>query len=103
MAKGKVESKAAFVRGLPRAMKASAVVAKAKAAGLKLSTAYVYAIRSAGSKKGAKRAATKSDGRATSRGGAEDLLRSVAAEVGLSRAIALLQSEHDRVARLLRA
>ena len=102
MAKEKAQSKAAYVRSLPRSMKASQVVAKAKAAGIKLTTAYVYAIRSDASaaKKSKKPAAVAPAG--TRSHSAEDLLRSVAAEVGLSRAITLLQAEHDRVARLLR-
>ena len=39
-------SKAEFVRGLPQTMPAKQVVEKAKESGLKLTTAYVYVIRS---------------------------------------------------------
>ena len=39
-------SKAAFVRRLSRSLTAKQVVQKAKAAGIKLSTAYVYVLRS---------------------------------------------------------
>jgi hypothetical protein len=56
-ASSKPVSKSAFVRGLPTTLPARDVVAKAKAAGLKLSDRYVHVIRSI-----AKRAAKKGNG-----------------------------------------
>jgi hypothetical protein len=58
-ASSKPVSKSAFVRGLPTTLPARDVVAKAKAAGLKLSDRYVHVIRSI-----AKRAAKKGNGAA---------------------------------------
>lgn len=62
----KLPSKSAFVRGLPVAMPAKEVVAKAKVAGLTLSDRYVHVIRSI-----AKRAARSAQGgaKAPRRGG----------------------------------
>lgn len=57
-------TKTAFVRQLPEDMPAKEVVDKAKAAGIELSEAYVYEIRSA-----AKRAKKKSGGEKAARGG----------------------------------
>jgi hypothetical protein len=102
---GPKQSKAAFVRGMPGAP-AKEVVAKAKAAGMILSEAYVYNVRATTkSKKNATKAPAPVAVRngATNLGGrsAEDLLRAVAAELGLVRALGILQAEHDRVSRLL--
>jgi hypothetical protein len=68
---------------------------------MNISIAYVYSIRTA-----ARVAAEKlTRGRAPSpmNGRAEDLLRAVAAELGLSRAIAILEGEKARVTALLGA
>jgi len=81
-----MKSKAAFVRSLPRSLSAKEVVAKAKAAGVKLSTAYVYVLRS-------KAGATKGKGRKGSRaagGNTEEQFVSLALDVGLGRASELL-------------
>lgn len=104
----KKQTKAAFVRSLPRTMSAKDVIAKGKAAGMSLSAAHVYAIRS-GSKKSRK--SSKSRGAINgerpvahlrgSNHGAEDLLRAVASELGLSNAMAVLAAEHHRVQRLI--
>jgi len=105
-----VASKAAFVRGLPASMPAKDVVAQAKAAGLKLGVSYVYNIRGAAkmaAKK--KRAAAKSPAVATvaSPSGAgvssraANLLKAVAAEIGLGPAIEILQGERARVAAVI--
>lgn len=105
--KSRKTSKAAFVRSFPSSTPAKEVVAKAKAAGIALSDAYVYNVRAT--------TKTKKTGTATRgprRGpaptvhvgggrGAEELLRAVAAELGLARAIGVLQAEHSRVRRLL--
>ncbi len=84
-------------------MAAKEIVEKAKAAGVKLTTAYVYVLRSQSRKKPGGKAVHKQS--RTSRVGnhkAEDLLRAVAAELGLANAMSILQSEQDRVHRMLR-
>jgi hypothetical protein len=101
-AASKPVNKSAFVRALPANMPAKDVVEKAKAQGMKISVAYVYSIRTA-AKAGARRAGTI-DGSGKSFGGGgrvEDLLRAVAAELGLSRAIGLLQAEQAKVRAVL--
>jgi len=110
-AKNKI-SKAAFVRSFPSATPAKEVVAKAKAQGITLSDAYVYNVR-ATSKAGKSKQSPKRTAASSSRKGrtvtvkvgggrgVEDLLRAVAAELGLARAIAVLEREHARVRRLL--
>ena len=91
-------SKAEFVRGLPQNMPAKQVVEKAKEAGLKLTTAYVYVIRSqarTGGKKSSAAAPKPSKD-------AESKLIAAASEIGLSRSIELLTREKERVLKLLR-
>jgi hypothetical protein len=103
------KSKAAFVRGLPASTPAKDVVKQAKAAGMKLGVSYVYNIRGAAkmaAKK--KRAAGKSPishtvangGRATVSASAENLLKAVAAEIGLGPAIEILSGERARIRTL---
>lgn len=112
MAKKKTEkklSKAAFVRGIDPNMPAKEVVAKAKAEGITLSEAYVYNVRATSKSKskktgGRRGPAPKNAGAvrvSPGRGSAEELLRAVAAELGLAHAIAVLESEHSRVRRLI--
>jgi hypothetical protein len=99
-------SKAEFVRGLPENMPAKHVVEKAKEAGLKLTTAYVYVIRSqarTGGKKsspsaGAPRVAKDAPHSAPM----EAKLIAAASEIGLTRSIDLLTREKERVMKLLR-
>jgi hypothetical protein len=97
-------SKAAFVRSLPASTPAKEVTAKAKSAGLTISEAYVYNVRATSKpkKNGQRRGASPS--RANGSGhGAEELLRALAAEIGLSRALSILQAQRDSVRALLRA
>jgi hypothetical protein len=100
------KSKAAFVRGLPASTPAKDVVKQAKELGLSLSVNYVYNIRGAAkvaAKK--KRAAAKSPalgtvlngGRPTVSASAENLLKAVAAELGLGSALEILMGERARV------
>lgn len=82
-------------------LKAKDVVAQGKAAGFTLTEKYVYTIRSlARSRKeeGEARRAVAASGAGT---GAAGLLLAVAAEVGLGRAIELLQAERRRVVTML--
>ena len=125
------QSKADFVHSLPPSTPAKKVIAKAKAAGLSVSETYVYALRRSakvGAKKTAtKRAATgakKPTAAASSklnlptkshfvrglstgasakgfRSNAEDLLRAVAAELGLRHALEILESQRAQVRAVL--
>lgn len=110
------KSKIEFVRGLPSNTPAKEVVAQAKAAGMSVTESYIYSVRSAdrrakrtssGKSNAAKRAVTAAS---STKGatpspkvsaGVEALLKAVAAEIGLGRAIELLQSERARVRGLI--
>jgi hypothetical protein len=95
-------SKAEFVRSLGETMPAKQVVEKAKEAGLKLSTAYVYVIRSQ-ARTGPKKSSENSSPRAPRASkDAEARLIAAASEIGLTRSIQLLTQEKERVMRLLR-
>ena len=102
--KPNLPTKSDFVRGVSRSTTAKEVVAKAKAAGIKLDIQYVYKLRSR-SKSGRRRVAvatqapvvvakTKTNGVHSS---TEDLLRAVAAELGLGHALEILQRERAQV------
>ena len=104
----KVISKAAFVRSFPAVTPAKEVVAQGKSRGIHLTDAYVYNVRatfragqksSRGSASKAKAKAKTKNKRLSLKVGrrAEDRLRALAAELGLARAIAVLQAERDRV------
>jgi hypothetical protein len=108
-------NKSAFVRSLPETTPAKDVVELGKAQGMKLTAAYVYSIRTA-AKAGARKQAVTGvvprrgrparavvAARLESSAGhrVEELLRAVAAELGLSRAIGLLQSEQQKVRAVL--
>jgi hypothetical protein len=92
-------SKAEFVRSLPQGLPAKEVVDKAKEAGLKISTAYVYVIRSQ-ARTGGKKSASAAAPRASK--DAEARLVAAASEIGLTRSIELLTQEKARVLKLLR-
>jgi hypothetical protein len=104
------KSKSAFIRNLPSSTPAKEVVEQAKAAGIKLNVGYVYNVRGA-AKKAAKqkRGAAKSPavGTPTNGGGArrsanvENLLKAVAAEIGLGPATEILAGERARVAAVI--
>jgi hypothetical protein len=102
-------NKSAFVRSLPNETSAKEVIEKAKALGMKLTPAYIYSVRTAAKVNARKRGGSTEPPRrgrppksASSVGDSgnrriEDLLRAAAAELGLSRAIGLLQAEQQRV------
>jgi hypothetical protein len=107
-------SKADFVRARSH-LSPKEIVEDAKAAGIKFDVGYVYNVRGADKSAGKKkRAAKKASKVAVTTNGSgpsittssstatEDLLRAVAAEVGLGRAIELLQGERARVSAILR-
>lgn len=94
-------------------MTANAVVAAVKAKGLKTTESNVYRVRRLGKKKAGRpaavstsvAAATRRPGRPTKVSAApsraEDLLRAVAAELGLARSIDVLQGERMKVRGLI--
>jgi hypothetical protein len=96
-------SKAAFVRSLPSDTPAKDVVARAKSQGMSISVNYVYNIR--GAAKGARGTSVRAGAsvpRPIANGSAaESLLKAVAAEVGLGRAIEILSGERARVRAVL--
>jgi hypothetical protein len=94
-----------FILTLPKTLPAKEVLARAKARGIETSENNVHRVRrlhaasapaktpSSGSASGAKELfAAKRTGSS-----ADDLLRAVAAEIGLGRAVDILQSERARV------
>src|SRR3954470_16963106 len=96
----KKKSKASFVCELPSTTPAKEVVAKAKAAGISLTEGYVYNVRAtsksakspktngvAASAPRASKAVAAPTARTKRGSSVEDLLRAVAAELGLARAI----------------
>jgi hypothetical protein len=100
------QNKSAFVRSLPPDTPAKDVVEAAKAKGMTMSVAYVYTIRTAARAKGRRGQVPGLPGRrpgARSGGPVEDLLRAVAAELGLSRALAILEGEQATVRAMLGA
>ena len=102
----KPQTKTAFVLSHPTTMAAKEVVAKGKAAGVALTDAFVYAIRSNAKRKSRKGAASAASNRrppqhTVGSHTTEELLKAAAAELGLTRAMGILQAEHDKVHRLL--
>ena len=99
------KSKSAFIRSLPSRVPAKEVVKQAKAAGIKLNAGYVYNVRQAAK---SKRAAASPAVSTVANGGsrvstsAENLLKAVAAELGLGPAIELLYGERARVHSIMR-
>jgi hypothetical protein len=103
-------SKSDFIRSQPASMAAKALVAKAKAAGLSIRVNQVYKVRGY-DKTAAKTKVTKVAARrgpstaksapaprpAAARSSVEDLLRAVAAEIGLQHAMEILAGERARV------
>jgi hypothetical protein len=111
----KPRSKAEFVRSFPTSTSPKEIVKKAKAAGIKLGSAYVYNVwtrdKTGTAKKGPTAKTTSSTSKVTNGArshaaptnpNAESLLRAIAAEVGLGRAIELLQSERARIRSILK-
>jgi hypothetical protein len=113
--KAPTTSKAEFVRARAH-LSPKEIVEDAKAAGMKFGVHYVYSVRGASKQRGvvktmpAKVAARRAVARQaapiarpiTTAAKAEDLLRAVASEVGLGRAIEVLEAERARVHAVLR-
>jgi hypothetical protein len=97
-------SKADFIRSLPSSS-AKEVVAEGKARGISLSENHVHAVRANDKSRDASRpTAVKTTKVASTRNGtrtfspaAEDLLKAVAAELGLGRSLEILNAERARV------
>jgi hypothetical protein len=107
-APGKTPSKTAFVLSLPSSMSAKDVLSKGKAAGLKLTEAYIYSIRSKAKGRAGKPAARRgrppkavaaaaSGSMSSSGGGLERQFLNLALDLGLSRAESLLSSLRAKV------
>jgi len=101
----KPTSKAAFVRAYAN-LSAREIVAKAKEQGIKMGEPYVYNVRAYAKTKLGRRKGTRR-GHAVTRpitttSAAESLLTALAAEIGLARAIEILQGERARVHAVLR-
>jgi hypothetical protein len=113
-------SKSDFIRAQPANLTAAEVVAKAKATGIKLDPYLVYKVRgrlntdkqTASPPAKSTKKTTSSAPRtqhptraapptASSLGSAEELLRALASEIGLARAIDLLEEQRRRVLRIL--
>ena len=104
----KALTKSDYVRGFSASTPAKDVVAKAKAGGVKLDIQYVYKLRSR-SKATPRKVAVAKPARliisnAKTNGfhsSTEDLLRAVAAELGLGNALEILQAERAHVRAVL--
>jgi hypothetical protein len=95
-----------FILALSRTLPAKEVLAKAKASGLKTSESNVHRVRRlhGGSKRAAsapRKASTVARTTSGSHSRTEELLRAVAAELGLGRALEILQGERARVRGVL--
>jgi hypothetical protein len=94
-------SKSDFIRSQPSGLAPAEVVAKAKTEGLKISRALVYMVRGrTGENRGPRK--TGSSGSSVTRSitttsSVENLLKAVAAEIGLGRAVEILEGERARV------
>jgi hypothetical protein len=105
----KTTNKSDFIRAQPATLSVAEVIAKAKAEGIKIGSSLVYMVRRRSPGK-ARRAAAKTTTSPTLNGAApsvasaakpsssaEELLRAVAAELGLGRAVEILQGERARI------
>ena len=94
-------NKSAFVRALPSTLSAKDVVAKAKAAGVKLSEAYVYTIRSGS--RARKAGAPRKRGRPVTMGarGSEASFRKLVLDLGVRRSRELLDEVETKLVRLI--
>jgi len=83
-------------------MPAKEVVAQAKKVGMKLEVSYVYNVRQAAKpKRAAVRVAVANGGGSKVTASAANLLKAVAAEIGLGAAIGILSGERARVATVI--
>ena len=103
-AKSPVLTKTAFITSMPDDTPAREIVEKAKLRGIVMTPSVVHAIRSnVRRREGAPARAPGRQPAASRAAGVEDLLRAVAAEVGLGRAIEVLEEARASVRLALRA
>jgi hypothetical protein len=109
-AKKPAQSKAEFVRKFPN-LSPNEIFEKANAAGIKLEVGYVYNVRSSANAAKKKTTPPKVSKPAFPtvvrpsipvKTAAEDLLKAVAAEIGIGRAVEILSGERARVQAILR-
>jgi hypothetical protein len=98
----KTLSKSDFIRAQSATMSAAEVIAKGKAQGIKIGSSLVYMVRGRTHKKARRTGASVPRPITTASSSAEDLLRAVAAELGLGKAIEILAGERARVRAVLR-
>lgn len=99
----KTITKAQFVRAQPPDMPAREVVERARAAGLgAMSEHYVYNIRSLARGQVPARGASPVERAARGSRDVEEILRAVALEIGVGRAIAILEAERKKARAVLR-
>jgi hypothetical protein len=93
-------SKTAFIRGFSADLPAAKVVEEAKRAGVKISKEYVYRVRALAkpSLGSGRRGLGRGRGGSGSHAGSEQRLTSLALEIGLLRAVALLDRVRARLA-----
>jgi hypothetical protein len=98
-----------FILSLPKTLSVREVLAKAKAGGMKTSESNVHRVRRLHNKRSKTAASHKSPPKAAktarstkTRGtSAESLLRAVAAEIGLARAVEIVQEEWKKIRAVL--
>lgn len=100
-------TKTAFVKAQPASLTAKEVIAKGKSAGVELTEKAVYAIRYEAKRAAKKKSQSKGSSKLTHvrsskrASGVEDLLRAAASEIGLSRAISILQDQQRSLRSVL--
>jgi hypothetical protein len=101
-------TKTAFVKAQPTSLSAKEVIAKGKAAGIELTEKAVYAIRYEAKRAAKKKSQFRGAGKVptvrnpkSKANGVEDLLRAAASEIGLSRAISILQEQQRSLRSVL--
>lgn len=94
----KFGAKSEFVRSLDRAIPAAEVVAEAARRGMKLTTGFVYNIRSSSSGKSNGIGALRKRKTVTKIEGAEQVLRAAIAQIGLAKAREILDEVEETFA-----
>lgn len=110
----KTPNKSDFIRAQPASLSVAEVIAKGKAEGIEIGSSLVYMVRGrspgkakTGTAKVTTSTATAVNGTAASvtlpaaSSSAEDLLRAIAAELGLARAVEILAGERARVRAII--
>jgi DNA-binding NarL/FixJ family response regulator len=98
----KPPTKSDFIRSQPAGLSTPEIVAMGKAAGIKFTPQLANKVKRAAATSPAAKTDMSAGGSTVSASSAENLLRAVAAEIGLGRAIELLHGERARAHSLLR-